>query len=81
MTHLFFKRESECFDDILKDAKSNKIRTTITFSQFLLLDLEGIPESITSFFMLKYSEDVVGLSNLIPDRSPIPYKDYIPQQK
>jgi hypothetical protein len=85
MKNFLFYRESNDFTDILTDANIKKnIKTKISFSQYLILGFNNYDKNvdkIVSYIMLKYVEDVADFTDVIPDRTPIPYKDYVPERK
>lgn len=85
MYYLVFKRESNKFDDILKDPGVKKVyKTKMQFRSHLILGLveePGDSSKILSYILLKYGDDIVSMDSIIPDRSPIPYKDYNPERK
>jgi len=79
MKHIYFNRDSNNFDDILKD--SNLKRKVIEKTQWLnhlMIALDEEDETIT-YINLKYGDSI--LSELVKDRSPIPNIDYIPVRK
>lgn len=84
MKNYTFKRENSNFKDILEDpAIKPHIKNKITFAKHLIL---GIPEtektdSIASYIVVKYGDDMVNFSNICPDRTPVPHKDYTPIRK
>lgn len=84
MKYLVFKRETNKFEDILKDPTVKKVyKTKIQFTGHLML---GIPDTTDSsktisYIVLKYGDDIISMDSIIPDRSPIPYKDYNPERK
>ena len=81
MEHIIFHRESNKFDDILSDPIIKKnIRTKISCHQYLILNLNN-DTKIMSYAILKYGEDVVNFNSIVPDRTPIPNKDYVPKRK
>ena len=81
MKHIFIFRESNKFDDILKDVNlKKKISTTIKFSNHLILGINE-DEEVISYLLLKYGEDVIDASSIIVDRAPVMYKDYTPKRK
>ena len=80
MSYTVFYRESNNFKDILTDPVIKKaVRTRMSFRNHLILEL--VDDKSTSYLILKYGDDVKSLSNIIPDRTPIPNKDYIPERK
>ena len=84
MKNFLFKRESNDFTDILTDANIKKqIKCEITFLNHLILGIAQNKETakVTSYLMLKYGEDMIDFKHLIPDRTPIPLVDYVPERK
>ena len=80
MKNIFIYRESNEFDDILKDANlKRKISTTMKFANHLILGFKE-DEGVISYFLLKYGDDVVDAADLIADRTPVMYKDYTPSR-
>lgn len=84
MKHFIFMRESNDFSDILNDNNiKSHIYTTITFTNYLII---GVPENndldkVTSYIVLKYGEELKDFKNVVGDRSPIPYVDYLPKKR
>jgi hypothetical protein len=79
MKYFTFIRESNKFDDILKDATIRKaIRTKILFRNHLIIGIELDKGQIESYITLKYGEDLN--TELIKDFSPIPNIDYKPKR-
>ena len=85
MNFIQFYRESNKFDDIIKDpALKNKYKTKIQYNNNLLL---GFPEEaddsskILSYILLKYGDEIIEFNKLVPDRSPIMGVDYVPKRK
>jgi len=81
MKFLIFNRESNNFDDILHDVKTHKIRYKIRFLNHLIIGFDHKNEVEQSLFTLKYGEDMVDFSHIVPDRSPVMNRDYIPKRK
>jgi len=81
MKFLIFNRESNNFDDILQDIKTNKIGYKIRFHNHLIVGFENNKDDMQSLFTLKYGDDMINFSHIIPDRSPVMNKDYIPVKK
>ena len=80
MSYIVLHRESNNFKDILNDPVVKKnIRMKLSFRQHLILDL--VDDKTASYFMIKYGDDVINMSHIIPDRSPVPNRDYIPERK
>ncbi len=84
MKFLMFTRESNNFDDILKDSSLiKKYKTKIQYAENLIL---GFPENkefgkILSYIMLKYGDDMQDFHSIVPDRTPVPNVDYVPIRK
>ena len=84
MKFLVFTRESNNFEDIIKDpALKNKYKTKIEYSGNLVLGFseEDGYGKILSYIMLKYGDDMKEFGSLVPDRSPKMYVDYSPKRK
>ena len=84
MKNFLFYRESNDFTDILTDANIKKqIKCEMTFTNHLILGIAQNKETdkVTSYLMLKYGEDMIDFKHLIPDRTPIPLVDYVPEKK
>lgn len=80
MSYTVFKRESNNFTDILTDPVIKKsIRMKMKFTGYLILELAD--DKSVSYMMLKYGDDAISMSHIIPDRTPIPNKDYVPIRK
>ena len=76
MKYITFFRESDSFDDILKDPNLKKVLIEKTkWSQHLTICIKD-DDKIFSYITLKYGDDI--RTNLVKDYSPIPFKDYIP---
>jgi hypothetical protein len=85
MQYLIFRRENNKFDDILKDTAVKKVyKTKIQYHDHLILgldeDLKDTDKTL-SYIILKYGDHIVNISDIITDRAPVPYKDYIPERK
>ena len=84
MKYFVFKRESNKFDDILSDVSVKKaIKTKMTFGNHLILGFvdDEATQRVSSYMMLKYGDDSVEFNKLAPDRTPVPYVDYVPVRK
>ena len=78
--YLVFHRNSDNFKDVLLDPIIKKsIRTKISFSNHLILEFDT--EKNTSYAIIKYGDDIIRMSDIIPDRTPIMNVDYIPDKK
>lgn len=81
MKYLMFKRESNDFADILSDKVIKKdIRTKIKFVNHLIISLTTDSKA-NAYAILKYGDDMINMTDICPDRSPIPGKDYQPERK
>lgn len=81
---IYFYRENNYFDDILKDPVIKKtVRTTLKLSNFLILRFDETDENekLLSYINLKYGESITDSTQITPDRTPVMYKDYIPDRK
>ena len=79
MKYFTFYRESNNFDDILKDSKKY-IKLKIKWSNYLMLGIsEYKTDSVSSIIMLKYGDDMV--TDLVKDFTPKPDIDYIPKRR
>ena len=81
MKYYTFYRESNNFDDILKDNSVKKIiATKIKWHQHLMIGIhkEGNGQNF-SLITLKYGEDMV--NNLTKDFTPIAGVDYMPKKR
>lgn len=82
MKFYVFKRESNKFDDILKDvAVKPIIRYKIRYKDHLILGFSNDDEKIMSYMTLKYGDDMISFNDIAPDRTPIMGKDYIPAHR
>lgn len=80
MKYTTFYKEDNNFLDILTDPViKKKIRMRIAFKNYLVLGLEDEPS--VSYMILKYGDDVVNMSDIVPDRTPIMNVDYVPIRK
>lgn len=80
MTWLTFYRELNQFEDILKDPQIKKhINETILWPSHCMIELDDNQDKLITYINLKYGDEL--RNELVPDRSPIPYKEYIPKRK
>jgi hypothetical protein len=78
MKEYIFKRESNSFDDIIKDPTIKKVtRTKIKWKNHLLISIEG-DDTVESYINLKYGDSMI--SELSKDFSPIIGVDYMPKK-
>lgn len=82
MKYYIFERECDDFSDITKDTNIKKFfKVRIKYNQHLILGSDSVPEDIQSYIMLKYGEDIRNNNNVFLDRTPKPFKDYIPDTR
>ncbi len=83
MRYYIFYRESDNFDDILKDISIKKfVSERIRWSNYLQIGIsqhKKDAEKIFSYITLKYGDDI--RTNLTKDYTPKPNIDYIPIRK
>jgi len=81
MKEFLIVRASNNFDDILKDPNlKKKFSAIMQYNNSLLVQLDE-DDSIISYMLLKYGEDIVDLTGVIPDRTPVAGKDYTVQRR
>lgn len=74
-------RTSNNFDDILKDPNlKKKITAIMQFTNTLIIQLND-DDSVVSYMLLKYGDDMIDMESLVPSRTPVPGKDYTVQRK
>lgn len=82
MKYYWFHRESNNFKDILTDTSIKPIiKHKFTFNNYMILGFLDSDEKIMSYMTIKFGDDMINSSHIIPDRTPIPGKDYIPTKK
>lgn len=77
-----FRRESNDFEDILKDNNiKKKFDMILRWNNHLQIGIEDTTENekISSFIMLRYGDDLI--DKVCEDYTPIPGVDYIPKRK
>jgi hypothetical protein len=82
MKVFYFKRECKNFDDITKDKNIRKhIDYKLSWANHLILAFDDFKkvESLFSYITLKYGDYLINGTDLIPDRKPVMYRDYIPK--
>ena len=80
MKHYTFYRESDKFDDILKDPVIKKhIFTKIRWRGYLHIALYNQNESVESYITLKYGDEMK-TTGIVTDRTPVPFIDYQPKE-
>lgn len=81
MKEFLIVRSSNNFDDILKDPNlKKKFSAIMQYDNSLLIQLSE-DDSAVSYMLLKYGDDIVDLTSVIPDRTPVPGKDYTVQRR
>jgi len=81
MKEFLIVRASNNFDDILKDPNlKKKFSAIMQYNNSLLVQMDE-DDSIISYVLLKYGEDIVDLNSAIPDRTPVAGKDYAIQRR
>lgn len=80
MNIYYFYRDSDNFDDIIKDIViKNLIRTKIRVKNYLILELVDQSDSkIEGYITIKYGDSFTQLSD--KDYTPIPNVDYVPKR-
>lgn len=80
MNIYYFYRDSDNFDDIIKDIViKNLIRTKIRVKNYLILELIDQSDSkIEGYITIKYGDSFTHLSD--KDYTPIPNVDYVPKR-
>ena len=82
MKTFIFRRENNKFDDILSDKTiKSSIVEKYHFNQHLILRIKDEPVGAWSYITLMFSEELVSMQNLVPDRTPKPNIDYVPKKK
>lgn len=76
-----FRRESDNFDDVLKDKNIKKyIVEQYELTNHLIIRVEDTPEAL-AYIVLMFGEELVNLKDIVPDRTPVMNVDYIPKKK
>jgi hypothetical protein len=83
MKYYTFYRESNNFDDILKDINLKKVvKHKICWGNYLMIGIDNFQkdvDQIFSYITLKYGDEI--RNSLTKDYSPKPNVDYIPVRK
>ena len=80
MKYIYFYRENNNFDDILKDINIKKyVKEKIQWLNHLCIGIPESEERIFSFITLKYGDEM--RNKITKDYSPKPNIDYIPKRK
>lgn len=81
MKTFIFKRENRNFDDILKDKTIKRaIRQKFQFGDYLIIQVKETP-GVLAYVPLMFSEELVYVYDLFPNRTPVPNVDYIPTKR
>jgi hypothetical protein len=81
MKTFVFQRESNNFDDVLKDKNIKKyIVEKYRFAEHLIIRVVDTPEAL-AYITLMFSEELVSMKDLVPDRTPKSNIDYVPKRK
>ena len=81
MKTFIFNRENDKFDDILKDKNIKKyIVEQYQFTHHLIIRVKDLPEAV-AYITLMFSEELVSMKDIVPNRTPIMNVDYIPKSK
>ncbi len=81
MKTFVFQRENNKFDDVLKDKNIKKyIVEKYRFEEHLIIRVKDTPEAL-AYITLMFSEELISMQDLVPDRTPKPYVDYVPKRK
>lgn len=80
MKYYTFNRESNNFDDILKDpVLKRKMPIKIKWDEHLMVGISEKEEQLLGYLILKYSDDMC--NPIEKDYTPIPNVDYVPERK
>lgn len=81
MKTFVFHRENNNFDDVLNDKVIKPaIRERYRFDEHLIIRVDDRPE-VLAYLTLIFSEELMSMKDLVPDRTPKPYIDYAPKKK
>lgn len=81
MKTYIFRRESDNFDDVLKDKNIKKyIVEQYELTNHLIIRVEDTPEAL-AYIVLMFGEELVNLKDIVPDRTPVMNVDYVPKKK
>jgi hypothetical protein len=73
-----FKRENSKFDDMKKDPViKKKFKTIMTWRDHIMLGTDQPNDETESYLLLKFGDELI-TKGLIPDLTPVPYVDYMP---
>ena len=81
MKTFIFHRENNNFDDVLKDKTIKSVLVEkYQFDEHLIIRVKDKPEGVHAYITLLFSEELVNMKDLVPDRTPKPNIDYIPKR-
>jgi len=77
----FLSGNDEDFKHILVDKSIKKhIEKTTKFLNYIFLEFaSNTPDQVISYFVIKYSDYIKDFNQIIPDRTPVMFKDYTPK--
>lgn len=80
MKYYTFFRETNNFDDIIKDVNLKKVIDELTiWHQHITVGIDDAKaDTLVSYITLKFGDSL--RNELVKDLSPIPYIDYIPKK-
>jgi hypothetical protein len=84
MTHTYIlKDEENNFQDFLKDKSIKKyIEGKLSYNGHMIIFIsDEVPNETQSYMMLKYGDMIKDLSYMVPDRSPVMFEDYWPEEQ
>lgn len=78
----YFKGDKQDLQDITTDPVIKKlIITKIRWYDMLLIQLSAkSKQEHKSYIILKYGDMLVDFSSMVPDRTPVMFKDYMPKK-
>ena len=79
--YYIFYRESNDWDDILKDPGiRKKIMHVIKWHHHLMIGFKQEDQNIGSYIAIKWCEELRSWNDIVPDRTPILGRDYAPRR-
>lgn len=79
MIYYVFYRESNKFDDIVKDVNLKSVTTVkLSWYQHLLLGFSDIGDDIRGYIVLKYGDELTKLTD--KNYTPVMNVDYVPKR-
>ena len=80
MKTFVFNRENNKFDDVLKDKNiKSYIKEKYIFDKHLIIRVDEDPK-VLAYLTLMFSEELLSMKDLVPDRTPKPNVDYLPKR-